>query len=99
MFVRHLVSELCPDLALLDQPTVMLIDNRACRLMIKNRGSHRRTKHIRVRYHFIRELAEDGVIYIQPISSKENLADMFTKNLTRVPLSKLRARVFGIASE
>ena len=99
MFVRHLVSELCPDLALLDQPTVMLIDNRACRLMIKNRGSHRRTKHIRVRYHFIRELAEDGVIDIQPISSKENLADMFTKNLTRVPLSKLRARVFGIASE
>ena len=43
--------------------------------------SSNRTKHIDVRYHFVREFVEDKFIYIMFVRTKENDADIFTKNL------------------
>jgi hypothetical protein len=43
-----------------------------------------RTKHIDIRYHYIREKVADGTITINKIDSNDNLADIFTKALSRV---------------
>ncbi|XP_071913996.1 uncharacterized protein [Coffea arabica] len=40
---------------------------------------HERTKHIDVKYHFIRDIIAEGKIHIQKINTKDNPADMFTK--------------------
>ena len=45
----------------------------------RNLTFHFRTKHIRVQYHFVREVVEDGNVDLQKIHTKENLADVMTK--------------------
>nr|GEX06912.1 retrovirus-related Pol polyprotein from transposon TNT 1-94 [Tanacetum cinerariifolium] len=42
---------------------------------------HSRTKHILTRYHFIKELVENGIIELYFVRTKYQLADMFTKAL------------------
>ena len=45
---------------------------------------HARMKHIDIAYHFLRDLVESGTLNITYVPSRENLADLFTKGLTRV---------------
>ena len=40
---------------------------------------HERTKHIDVRYHFIRDIVADGDVKVCKISTHDNPADMMTK--------------------
>ncbi|KAE8692180.1 putative ROP-interactive CRIB motif-containing protein 6 [Hibiscus syriacus] len=47
--------------------------------LAKNQVYHSRTKHIDVRYHFVREIFEEGKILLQKIATSENPADMMTK--------------------
>ena len=48
---------------------------------------HARTKHIQLRYHFIRVLLEDEILSLEKIQDPENLVDMLTKTIT---IEKLR---------
>ena len=49
-----------------------------------NRTTSNRTKHIDIRTSFVKEYQEDGKIIIKFVKSKENKADIFTKNTTNV---------------
>ncbi|GKE03834.1 hypothetical protein Tco_1395852, partial [Tanacetum coccineum] len=44
---------------------------------------HSRTKHIDVRYHFIKEQVENGVVDLYFVRTEYQLADIFTKVLAR----------------
>ncbi|GJX55055.1 retrovirus-related pol polyprotein from transposon TNT 1-94 [Tanacetum coccineum] len=46
-----------------------------------NPVQHSRTKHIHIRYHFIKEQVENGIIKLYFVRTKYQLADMFTKSL------------------
>ena len=46
---------------------------------------HKRTKHIDVRYHFVRDVIARGDVVVEKVSTHDNPADMLTKLL---PLSK-----------
>ena len=59
-------------------------DNQATIMLTENAGVSDRTKHIDVKFHFIRELREKGHIRIVSVGTKDNLADLYTKGLTRV---------------
>jgi hypothetical protein len=61
--------------------TVLFEDNQACILLSRNPQLHSRTKHIQIRYHFIREKVSSKEITLQYISTKDQLADMFKKSL------------------
>ena len=50
--------------------------------MVENVTTSQRTKHVNIRYHFVREFVEDGIIKIIFIKSAENKADGFTKNVS-----------------
>jgi hypothetical protein len=50
--------------------------------MAENVTTSTRTRHVDVRYHFVREFVEDGFIKIIFVRTTENNADMFTKNAT-----------------
>ena len=45
----------------------------------KNQVYHVRTKHINVRFHFVRETLDEGDIQLLKIHTEENPADMLTK--------------------
>ncbi|KAH9650013.1 hypothetical protein KPL70_026197 [Citrus sinensis] len=47
--------------------------------IVRNPAFHSRRKHIRVQYHIVREVVEDGNVDLQKIHTKENLVDVLTK--------------------
>jgi hypothetical protein len=78
------LSQLLYDLGLdssLFTPTTLYGDNNGSRALTKNPQFHDRAKHIRVRYHFIRDLVSDGTIVIPYIPTHDMIADIFTKSL------------------
>jgi hypothetical protein len=59
--------------------------------MADNPIEHSRTKHIAIRYHFLRDHQHRGDIEIAYVSSKDQLADIFTKPLDE---KTFRSRLF-----
>jgi hypothetical protein len=51
---------------------------------------HARTKHIEIDFHFVREKVAAGTLKVQFISSRDQLADIFTKALGREALDRLK---------
>ncbi|KAE8693713.1 putative beta-D-xylosidase [Hibiscus syriacus] len=54
-------------------------DSQSVIHLAKNSSFHSRTKHIQLRYHFIRSLLEDEILKLEKISGAQNSADMLTK--------------------
>ena len=65
-----------------DLPVQILVDNVGA-IYIANNSVTKRTKHIDTRYHMIREHVEDGIVKIIYVKTTENLADIFTKNVSQ----------------
>ena len=100
----YAISEVCSELIFvknmleflgvkLELPIIVHVDNVGAIYLAKNQVLSNRTKHIGVRYHFVREYIEDGIIKIVFVRSKENDADMFTKNLQKELFNKHRKNV------
>ena len=62
-------------------PIPLYCDNKGAIALAKNPENHQRTKHIDVRYHYIREKEEDGTIAIKYLPTEQMIADGFTKSL------------------
>ena len=78
VWLRRLLSELRQDIT---EPTTLYIDNRAADLLVHNPINHAATKHIDVRYHFIRECISDKSVRLSLIGSNNMTADVLTKSL------------------
>ena len=61
--------------------TRLYIDNRAADLLAHNPVNHAATKHVDVRYHFIRECIANGTIDLKLIGMNNMVADILTKAL------------------
>jgi hypothetical protein len=68
----------------------LLCDNESAIRMADNPVEHSRTKHIAIWYHFLRDHQQRGDIEIAYVSTKEQLADIFTKPLDEKTFTKLR---------
>jgi hypothetical protein len=68
----------------------LLCDNESAIRMADNPVDHSRTKHIAIRYHFLRDHQQRGDIEIAYINTKDQLADIFTKPLDEKTFTKLR---------
>ena len=65
------------------QGSALYCDSKSAIDLAKNAVSHSRTKHIEVRYHFIRSKLEEGKLQVLKINTKENPADALTKVVPR----------------
>nr|GEW94975.1 retrovirus-related Pol polyprotein from transposon TNT 1-94 [Tanacetum cinerariifolium] len=61
----------------------MYCDNKRAISLCCNNVQHSRSKHIDIRYHFIKEHVENGVIELYFVNTEYQLADIFTKALGR----------------
>jgi hypothetical protein len=68
----------------------LLCDNESAIRMPDNPVEHSRIKHIDIQYHFLRDHQQMGDIEIAYVSTKEQLADIFTKPLDEKTFTKLR---------
>jgi transposase InsO family protein len=59
----------------------LLCDNQGAIRLIKNPEFHQRTKHIAVKYHFVRHQQLNGNIEVSYVSTENQLADILTKPL------------------
>ena len=75
-FVRQLLISLG---VVLTHPTVMYEDNKSCIHVANNEVTSNKSKHIDVRYHFVRDLIKTGAIRLQWCDTKDMLADALTK--------------------
>ena len=80
-WLRNLYTEL----GLLDesQPTTIVGDNEGAIALAHNPQFHKRTKHIETRWHWIRELVQEGTIAIESCRDPDQTADVLTKALHR----------------
>lgn len=70
--------------------TVLYYDNSSTIKLSKNPVLHGRSKHIHVRYHFLRELVNDRVIELEYCTTREQLSDLMTKPVKLEVFEKLK---------
>ena len=75
------LKSLFGELSLHQGVTTIYCDSQSAIHLTKDQMYHERTKHIDVKFHFIRDTIAEGKVLVQKISTKENPADMFTKPL------------------
>ena len=80
------------------EPTTVYEDNQGCIALSENPVMHKRTKHIDVRHHFIRERLESGEVALRYVATQNQLADLLTKALNRDVFQRLRSVVMGHSS-
>ncbi|GKE27404.1 hypothetical protein Tco_1442788 [Tanacetum coccineum] len=62
---------------------LMYCDNKSAISLCCNNAQHSRSKQIDMRFHFIKEHVENGVIELYFVNTEYHLADIFTKPLAR----------------
>ena len=80
LFFKNFFEELSPHIKL-KLPITLHVDNIAAISLGTTLVMNKRTKHIDIRYHFLRELHDQGIILPTKIHTDDNTADLFTKPL------------------
>mmetsp|Transcript_40261 Transcript_40261/g.76979 ORF Transcript_40261/g.76979 Transcript_40261/m.76979 type:complete len:86 (+) Transcript_40261:3-260(+) len=66
------------------KPITIFMDNQGAMYMASNLVTNKRSKHIDLRYHLIRDFVNKGIISLEYISTEHNIADILTKPLQRL---------------
>ena len=90
------LKALLDSIGLKNQPAVIIYeDNQAAQKIAENPVLHDRTKHIDIRYHFVRELVSTMAIDIVYIQTTLMVADLLTKAVSLVVYKALVNKLFG----
>jgi hypothetical protein len=81
LWLKGLYSELCG----VKSCITIYCDSQTAIYLTKDHMLKKRTKHIDIRYHFVRDIIEQGLMKVCKISSHDNPTDMMTKF---VPIAK-----------
>ena len=63
------------------KPIIILCKNKSVVAMVKNPNFHGKTKHIKIKFHAIREAKREEEVQLMHSDAKNQLADIFTKGL------------------
>ena len=61
--------------------------------MSENLVFHDKSKHIEIKYHYIRDMVQRGAVKLQYVATKEQIADVLTKPLARVKFEYFREKL------
>jgi hypothetical protein len=81
-----------------DEPIPIYCDNTSAINISKNPVMHSKTKHIPIKYHFLRERVAEKNIRVEYVGTKEQVADIFTKPLPWEAFEYLRQRLEVIST-
>ena len=69
------------------------IDSKSALALAKNPVFDEKSKHIRIKYHFLRSCLEDGTIKAEHVCTTDQLADILTKSLGKARFHEMRGRI------
>ena len=92
VWLRRLLGELTGVEA---HPPALMVDNQPAIALAKNPVLHDRSKHIDVKFHFLRDCVDGGQIVIEFVETGRQLADVLTKPLGRLQLTELK-KIIGM---
>ncbi|KAL5539459.1 hypothetical protein UlMin_045115 [Ulmus minor] len=87
VWLRNLLKELSMTQ---EDPTQICVDNKSAIALAKNPVFHDRSKHIDIRYHYIRECIARKDVQVEYVKSQDQIADIFTKPLKFEDFARLR---------
>lgn len=87
VWLRELISEIT---GRPPQKVLLKVDNTSAIALVKNPVFHNRSKHIKSRYHYIRECVDGEEIVVEHVSGSEQRADILTKALARIKYKEMR---------
>jgi hypothetical protein len=77
------------------KPITIYEDNQSCIAMARNPINHSRTKHINIRFHYVREQVKKETIKLEYLPTEGQVADMLTKGLPKTRLMIIRGLIMG----
>lgn len=96
LYVRKVIESIGLKVEL---PMILKMDNKGAKDLINNWSIGGRMRHIEVKYFFLREMKEKGVIKVEWIRSENNCSDIFTKNVSGAIFNKHIKRFCGNNAE
>ena len=75
------------------EATKIMCDNNSAVSISKNSVFHGQTKHIKIKFHLIREVQQSNEVLLVHCSSENQLADIFTKSLPKERFEDMRQRI------
>ncbi|BET02421.1 Retrotransposon protein [Nesidiocoris tenuis] len=75
------INGILKDILCTEQPIVIFEDNVSCIHLAKNGENNKRTKHVEIKYHFIREKIKNNSVILKYIPTNDQRADTLTKAL------------------
>ena len=87
------MKKLLYNYGILQDTMCVFCDNTSAINLSKNPVQHSKSKHIEIRYHFIRDLVEDKVICLKFIHTDNQKADIFTEPLNGPWFESLRKTI------
>ncbi|MHB1850521.1 MAG: Ty1/Copia family ribonuclease HI, partial [Acidimicrobiales bacterium] len=79
-----------------DGPTLLFQDNQGAINLANDFFSTKRTKHIDVKFHFIRQHIKEGRVKVNYIPTSDMVADCLTKPVGKIILEKCKVIIFGL---
>jgi hypothetical protein len=73
--------------------TCIWCDNQSCVKLSENPMFHDKSKHIEIRYHYIRDMVQRGVVKLQYVATDDQVVDVLTKPLSRVKFEYFRDKL------
>ena len=70
-----------------------MVDNQPAIALAKNPVLHDRSKHIDVKFHFLRDCVDGGQIVIEFVETGRQLVDVLTKPLRHLQLTELKEMI------
>jgi hypothetical protein len=80
IWLRKLIAELTGEML---EPTMVYYDNQSCIKLFENPVFHDHSKHIDIRYHFLRDRVQKGAVALEYIQTDQQVADILTKPLAK----------------
>ena len=93
MWRRKLLSDLFSSEL---EPIVIHCDNQSCIKLTKNPVFHDRSKHIEMRYHYVRDMVQKNILSIQYVPTAKQTTDILTKPLSLTKFVYFRDKL-GVA--
>ena len=90
VWLRNLLSDLF-DIQL--DATCIYCDNQSYVKLSKNLLFHDKSKHIKIKYHYIRDMVQRGAVKLQSVAMDEQIADVLMKPFARVKFEYFREKL------